>query len=197
MNPSDCSRRDWRLYYNGTWMLHDVHGAVYVVVEDQTLYAHTGGRPRQCAASHLSNLWPSPKAINHQGQGVYVGRRARREARRSFTVNHYYVLWPTNHRSAMGMSNSLSNSLVRTFLNTTDYPNIYSSVRNITEGESRSAAISKDIIIANELEVIFRGVPLGKLEQDRDQCFFIPSSYNTTLAKRAILKLNKQGIICR
>lgn len=194
MNPTEVEPSDYRLYYNNTYMLHDRHGVVHIQVEDyQFLYKRIGTEKayqwklEEDTPQHLSCLWPSPRAINFESRALYIGRRARREARRSMTTNHYYVVWGRD---------SLRHRIVKEFVHPSDYPNLSDAIDELASQARDSTAISKDIILTNTLEVIARGHNVGQLVEEHGQHVYAPSLALSPLCKRTAFKLGKEGILC-
>lgn len=193
MNPVDASPRDYRLYYNQSYMLHDKHGVVYVQVGDgSTLLCKKIGEVRTsrwipCSPETLTYLWPEPKAINFGSRGLYIGRRARREARRSATVGHYYVAWG---------SDMLGHTMMKEFIFPSDYPSLEEAIDKLNNREWDSAAINRDIIITDTLGVVTRGHNVGQMITERGQYAYCPTLADSPLCKRTAFKLGKEGILC-
>ena len=195
MNPAETPRRDWRLYYQGTMMMHDTLGVVSINVEERNMYIRPIGDKlrgdwKACDASLLTCLWPNPKAINWKCQGLYIGRRARREARRSFTSHHYYIAW------GAGSPHNMIHTMLPALLEVEDYPPLDIALEQLQSGQYTSVAISRDIIIGPELEVIARGIEAGRLLLVEGEYRFDPELARSPLARRAAFKLAKEGVIC-
>ena len=197
MKPNDCPQRDWPLYYNNTFMHHDEYGMVLVqVINDGTTFevqysdTYTTVEP-----STLSPIWPVAQAINLTvyNTAVYIGRRARREARRSCTAHHYNILW------SKGRSLVIDRLIMRHMTEPQEKPNIPTALEMMLNGMA-SVAISHDLIIypapGEELALVCRGTEVGRLVRKDDVIREQPDIENSPLARRVQFKLDKEGLLC-
>lgn len=194
MNPSECPNRDWGLYYNNTYMLHAIEGVVQVISRDRSLYIRKGnGQWNPTDHNHLECLWPRGRAINVSGQALFIGRQARREARRSITMHHFSILWPGT--SVSGMINDVQ---MNELCFPSEYPSMGYVLRAFKQGERRSVAVTASIILCsrtNGANVIFKGEDAGNIEFTPNQHIFTPR-LDCPLSKRALFRLQKEGILC-
>jgi hypothetical protein len=196
MKPSECPARDWSLYYNGTYMWHPEHGVVGVQVnEEQDGFEVRHGRTySSVAADTLTPLWPEAQAINlpMYNTAAYIGRRARREARRSCTNHHYNVLW------TLGRSLVIDRSVMYLLAEPPELPTLPEAIEMLT-GDMSSVAISHDLIIypqGDNMSLVCRGTEVGRLVL-RDNVFsYEPEIPNSPLARRVQFKLDKESILC-
>ena len=187
MNPAECNSRDWYLYYNGTWMHHEEFGVVYVHAQDRTLQVNVGdGNAHACEPELLSCLWPEPGAINFRTHAAYVGRRGRREARRSATSHHYWFVYA----SRPGML--LNTAAIRRLVNIVDYPDLDQAM----ESDRISTAITRDVIVTNTRDVIYKGLPAGSLVMENHGWIYKPLIEASIMDRRIAFKLGKLGIAC-
>ena len=190
MRANHADVADYRLYYHGTFMRHDELGPVSVSAEGGQLYvrAACGGRRKVVEPKTLEPLWIRPGAYNVRGAAIYIGRRARRNARRSSCPDHYMVKWS-------GIGARMSQGLMWSCLRPEAYLPYADAVEALENGIAQSVAISRDLILSNNgdgMAVILRGQMAGTI---RDGLFTAP--YETSpLAKMARGKLSQEGVVC-
>lgn len=199
MNPADVAARDWHLYFNGTWMLHEKLGVVRVSVDGHQLYARKGGSIGKCVEpEELTSLWPMPRAINYADQGVYVGRRARREARRSATQNHYFIMWQEGHFC-------LDTKMMRQLCFPDEYPSLEWCRKALNTQEVNSVAWTPELILSSttvpdRYGLVCKGFEAGIVEYNEDEGSFIPVVEDGEIVsqamRRAMFKLDKGGYLC-
>lgn len=189
MRPADANPADYRLYYNGTYMQHAERGPVRIAVEGGRLYGKPiGGRNARMLAEALTALWARPGAYNIGETAFYLGRKARRSARRSMSTEHYNIMW-----SSVGTR--ISNKYLEAALKHDRYPTLAAALRELKRGKS-ARAISREIILAktdtDAVKVVFRGQVAGKIENG----LFVPRIEAAPLAKLARVRLAAEGILC-
>ena len=201
MNPTQVPKRDWRLYYNNTWMRHVEHGPVHVrVVNDGATYLQyaenvptepginiydDGKQWVNAPAKDLKVWWPRAGAYNIEGSAVYIGRRSSRCMSKSAKADkHYYRAWGR----ARGWMRALADG--------PNYVTWNTATEMLDKGIISSCAITRDIIITSPNDdgrytVVFRGEEVGYM-QNRE---FYPSNDYAPSTKRVFYKLMKEGII--
>ena len=146
-----------------------------------------------CEPDLLDPIWPDGRAINLEGHAAYIGRRARREARRSATPHHYMVQW-SNRWS--GITYGVMDQL----LSPPPYPMPEEAIRLLLDHTRQSIAVSRDLILVrhpnNVLGVICRGEPAGTLREGSGRYEFIPEIPESPVARRVQFKLQKEGVLC-
>lgn len=190
MKPVDALPRDWRLYYEGTWMHHVEKGPRMVHVGENgfNVVTERGSRVR-ATPGDLVPLWLRPGAYNvSPNKAVYLARRARRSARRSMSTEHYSYKWPVGGRH-------VSPSTIWKALRQGAYPGIDEVLVRINRDEAESQAVSRDMILAKArggVAVILRGQVAGYINRG----LFVPQAENAPLAKIARGRLMMEGIQC-
>lgn len=192
MKPSEARPEDWRLYYHGTFMhMLDV-GPVLVSAGHGELTGRNerGGRVR-VTPDALMPLWARPGAYNVGSTAVYVGRRARRSARRSMSHEHYHIKWSSNGSARM------SNKYLWAALTPQQYPSYDEAITELRQGDSAARAISRELILARgrdgkRIKVVLRGQVAGYIEND----LFVPNCETAPLAKLARGRLAAEGVLC-
>jgi len=198
MNPSDCPSRDWSLYYSGTYMLHATIGVVQVTVQHGVFQCrkHQGGVYRQADPTELTSIWPVARSVNFNNQAFYVGRRPRQEARRSATLRHYVSLWSEYPQESVG------HELLRALCFPPEYPSLEFAMRALQQEEVNSIAITRDLILARsptsvaDYRVVCQGMEAGTLHTVDNGFSFEGSLNQHPAGKRALVKLQKEGIVC-
>lgn len=196
MRPSDVNPNDWPLYYNGTFMYHVAEGLVQVQCDDELMHIRgRGGEWVEANVNLLDPIWPPSRAINLGGHAAHIGRRARREARRSATAHHYVVEW-SNRWS--GITYDVMNQL----LSPDPYPAPEDAIRLLLDStmSTQSIAVSRDLILVRHpnsiLGVICRGISAGTLQAGSGRYEFIPEIPESPVARRVQFKLQKEGVLC-
>ena len=195
MKPNECNSRDWPLYFHNTYMMHDTIGLVLVSCDEGTMLVRDGGRSeyQSVESNTLSPVWPDARAINYRGHAAYVGRRARREARRSATTYHYPVVWSARWGSG------LSFNMFKELVNPSPYPPIAEALDNIATGELLSVAISRDIILnrfsSGEIGISFQGIEAGLLREENGRYSYMAEVSTSPIARRVHFKLQKEGVL--
>ena len=193
MNPIDCGRQDHRLYYHNTIMYHDQRGVVEVAVTDLQFNVRCltrGSRWNLTTPESLTSIWPQPGAINYEHRAIYVGRRARRQAQRSCTINHYYAEWGNPD-----MIGSINRYMLMALVQP-EYQYIEQAIAGILSSERQSTAVSRDLIVGPKLALISKGKEVGTLVEKDGEFFFQPTLARDPAAQRAAFKLAKDGILC-
>ncbi len=193
MNPDQVPSRDWGLYYNNTYMIHDEHGVVRVQANrSDGLHFRTGSsRPwTTCRPQHLTCVWPNARAINVDNGAIYVGRRALREARRSATLNHYFSMWTD--------SVEMGHTVMKRLCFPPEYPSLAFAIEALQVGGYTSIAVSRDLILARVTRDRFRMICLGTaaahVEPMPDgRLRVLDEDAVTATDKRALYKLEKEG----
>ncbi len=197
MRPNEVPRRDWSLYYNNTIMQHDRFGIVSVQQSESNLLYRGNGDWRVADPSELECVWPTACAINYASRGLYIARRARREARRSASVGHYYVGW-----SPASVGDSCSVAMLRYLCFPDAYPTYDFAFEALLSNSRESVAVSPEMILVashqdNCCEVVYKTEMAGTLER-RDRGYsFEPLVEGTPAARRAAFRLQKEGLLCR
>lgn len=198
MNPTQCKERDWGLYYTGTYMLHETMGVVNVSASTGTFRARKTSEHmwRQVTPESLSCIWPKGRSINIYGQGIYVGRRGRQQAKRSATTSHYVTLWSEHE------ARSVTEETLRQLCFPAEYPSLEFAMRSLQQEECSSIAITRDLILCRspvnvgEYKVICQGLPAGILKTEEEGYSFKGTLNDHPAGKRALVKLQKEGIVC-
>lgn len=191
MNPVDALARDYNMYYNGTWMKHKPTGRIVnVQVGEGYQFSYqlpAGVKWHETKPEELECWWPRSGSYNIGEGAVFIGRRARRNMKKS-AYDHYYVSWGYYRESPL-----------KIMAQNSKYLKFDDAVKCLNSGVSRSVAISKDIILSkpagqpdDKFTVVYRGTEAGSLENNQ----FIPIYEGTPAAKRAELKLVQEGIQC-
>lgn len=191
MRPTEARRADWRLYYNNTWMRHEQDGFVFVQVPDDTLRGKGPGdrTNRTLDPELLSPCWVRPGAYNIGRTAIYLGRRARRSARRSMSTEHYHIKWSTNG------SARISGKYIWGALAPEAYTPLREALAALTAGEATARAINREIILANGrdgIKVVLRGQIAGYIRDN----LFVPDCEIAPLAKLARSRLAQEGVLC-
>lgn len=191
MKPTEARPADWRLYYNNTWMRHETDGPLFVQMPDDTLCGKGPGerRLRRLDPEHLSPLWLRPGAYNVDRTAVYIGRRARRSARRSMSTEHYHVKWSSNG------SARISGKYLWAALQPQQYVTLQEAIRQLNSEEATARAINREIILAKGrtgVKVVLRGQVAGYIKDN----LFVPQSEIAPLAKLARSRLSFEGVLC-
>ncbi len=200
MNPSECGNADWPLYYTGCYMVHRTRGLVTVSCDaDQFAAATPGGRYSLCKSEDLSCVWPGARSINISGIALYIGRMARRQARRSATSGHYRVFW----RGDGGLDDhgpGVSHKMMQLLYEPEAYPQ-FSEALSLMKGKVGSVAVSRDLILqqypSGDYGVIFQGIGAGLLREQFGRYDFIPDVCDSPIARRVQFKLEKEGLLCQ
>lgn len=192
MNPANCPRRDWSLYYNHTYMLHNEQGVVFIMVGDDgnLFYRKTRNKWTKCDPEAVECLWPSPRALNYgNGRAIYIGRRGVRSARRSAHSDAYYPVWTDGLR--------LDRVLMNHLCFPPEYPSLDFALKAIIGREWSSVAISRDLLLANlrkdTFEVICCGQYAGAAQAEDGRVRMVEPEVITGAYKRACFKLAKEG----
>jgi len=206
MRFSEVAPRDWHLYFQGTWMYHEPTAqVVQIQLEDDGIQFRPSGVRSWSKAKpeSLLSFWPKPMSINLSGKvsestgdptprAAYVGRRPRREARRSATMGHYYITWGTRSFNPSMFTEMLEPFVYPTFEEAQELLNSNSS------DPSNSVALSRDLIIDARQRIVIGGLFIGTLKDAPFSTYeLVPFSKNVPLTKRALLKLSKVNVICR
>ena len=192
MRPIDCIPADWPLYYQHTFMLHNEHGLVNVTLDEEGRFNIRGEKKLHelVAPETLNPCWPQAGAINDLVHGgLYVGRGARREARRSATIGHYPIMWP----AFPGVQANLH--IMKALLSMQPYPTLEGAFKMV-KIQSHGVAITRDLIITRHARLVYRGVLVGDIEAATDGYIFVPDVPDSPLARRVQFKLDKEGILC-
>jgi hypothetical protein len=139
--------------------------------------------------AELSPVWARPGAYNVGSTAVYIGRKARRSARRSMSTEHYHVKWSSNG-SARINGKYLWNALMPE-----DYTPIGEAIQLIRTKAATARAINREIILANGragIKVVLRGQVAGHIRDN----LFIPNNEMAPLAKLARSRLAQEGVLC-
>lgn len=200
LGPADAPERDWNLYFDRTFLLHEKLGPVFCRVEDgpdgPAFMVRVKGDAmyKPVPPSQLSLFWPRSGAYNGTTGAFFLGRQGRRSMKKSASYEHYFVMWPeTGFIPGMARESFLDTAIYkgRNFLS-------YKAAREVLEKKvMTSVAISKDIILNNTKEpgkyqVIFAGEAAGFV---KGQEFFAEWD-GTPAAKRTRAKLLKENILC-
>jgi len=196
MRPSEVPARDWHLYFNGTIMRHDEHGIVNVQVSEQHIYWKRVGRQSWIPAEPgtLSCVWPTCGAVNYDGRAMFVGRRSRREARRSASMNHYYIGWDGTATE----SGTINGRLLRYLCYPDPYPSFEFSVEALRTGARHSVAVTPELIMLPHSEgvaIVYKSDSAGVLKIGEEN-EFIPTVNGSPASRRAIFRLRKEGWLC-
>ena len=151
MMPTECNSRDWGLYFNGCYMCHRERGFVYVQCDtDSFIVRQTQrGSRHEALAADLAPIWPLAGSINMNNEAMYISRRARREARRSCTPNHYQIEWGSDaNRAGVHME------AIKTLWACAEYPAPDEALRLLDNGERPSVAVARDIILTDRKSVV-------------------------------------------
>lgn len=179
MKPTQALKKDWRMYYNRTWMMHKVHGPGPVRVIDGILLYGTHMIP--VAPKDLDVWWPRSGSHNTETSAVYIERQAVRNMRKSaVSGSHYILAWGHVHYGFDIMS---------TLAHPTPYCGVNEALQMLKDGDYNARAVTRDIILHTEnekCEVLFKGKPVGTLDIDHGFDGYIPQD---PLCKRAFLKL--------
>lgn len=199
MNPSECDPNDWALYYSGCYMVHRTLGLVTVSCDDNQFAACIpGGRYRLVEAGTLSCIWPGARSINLDDRAVYIGRMARRQARRSATAHHYRILWASGIGEELGIG--ISHQMMHLLHEPVQYPTFKEALAQMN-GNMSGVAVSRDLILQQHpggtLGVIFQGIGAGLLREQFGRYDFIPDVCDSPLARRVQFKLEKEGLLCQ
>ncbi len=189
MRPIDCAPTDWPLYYQRTFMIHEDLGLVSVTVDDDyQLHAVSGSADRIVPPETLTPCWPEAAAINTASYGgMYVGRGARREARRSATLGHYTVMYP--ERGLM-----MDHRIMHELVNPKPYPTLGRAIEMLAD--TTRVAFTRDLLLTAGNRLVCRGVEVGVIEGSEDRYTFEPDVLDSPLARRVQFKLDKEGVLC-
>jgi hypothetical protein len=172
-------------------MRHDDGRFLFVQVPDERMR----GKEKDSRAfedvnpAELSPVWARPGAYNVGSTAVYIGRKARRSARRSMSTEHYHVKWSSNG-SARINGKYLWNALMPE-----DYTPIGEAIQLIRTKAATARAINREIILANGragIKVVLRGQVAGHIRDN----LFIPNNEMAPLAKLARSRLAQEGVLC-
>jgi len=197
MKPSECSPRDWPLYFQGTFMIHDTLGFVILSCDDESIQVRTEhrGNWHNSDPAALRPCWPNAGAINQTSTAHYVGRRARREARRSSTIHHYYWVWNSCSRPP-----ALGFDVMKQLALPSSYPTAAEALADLSSGNVGARAISHDLILQRnplgQIGVICRGFPSGEIQGESGGYEYIPDVSDSPVSKRVLFKLQKEGVLC-
>lgn len=200
MNPSECDPRDWALYYSGCYMVHRTLGLVTVSCDDNQFAACIpGSRYHTCEAADLSCVWPGARSINLDRRAVYVGRMARRQARRSATASHYRIVWASGVTGG-DMGIGISHQMMHLLYEPNQYPTFKEALAQMNGNNMSGVAVSRDLIFQQHpngaLGVIFQGIGAGIVREQFGRHEFIPDVCDSPLARRVQFKLEKEGLLC-
>lgn len=193
MNPATVPARDWGLYYNNTYMLHEKYGVVRVQANrsDGLHMRVNASKPWTSTRPELLTcVWPNARAVNVDTRAIYVGRRALREARRSATLNHYYGMWTDGV--------DMGHTVMKKLCFPPEYPSMQFAVDALNNGGYSSIAVSRDLILfridQNRFRLICLGTPSATVEPtDCGRLRMLEDEVITAADKRAIYKLEKEG----
>ncbi len=202
MRPHETDAQDWYLYWDNTYMLHNTRGFCRVsracedsgddfeirTIPENNVYA--------VRAETLNPLWITSGAINFNDQGMYIGRCARREARRSSTSHHYQILF--------GGHGQVSGSQLFQLYQGEEYPNIRAALAKMALMPSTqrlcTVAISRDLIlsriVASGCQIYWRGIAAGTIQEKDTSYEFLPDITGSPVARRVQFKLQKEGLLC-
>jgi len=177
-------------------MFHKEHGVCAVSFEDGSPYVNVGGSWHRSKPEDLLCYWPDARAVNlfSRRRAGYLGRKSKREAKRSCTQSHYYWQW-----GDLGSSDVTKAILMGSDFPT--YPTALEAMEQLEDGWS-SVAISRNIILDKgttgyrSISVIYRGQEVGELRKEQGGFRYVPSDKFNPLSKRAAIKLEKEGITC-
>ena len=194
MNPTDALEQDWRLYYNGAWMLHKLFGPVQVSVKGQTLYAYTypdderESEPVRCKADELECWWPRSGSYNTTNGAVYIARMTSRSMRKSaHPSEHYMVKW--GRGGHYGMSSLMVQLRQGPKFIKPDF-----ALEVLDRQLSASVALTHDLIIQRDNGdniVIFKGIRAGKLLNGE----FIAEFPTSPVARRVAQRLMEENVL--
>lgn len=180
-------------------MQHKDAGPVQVRVDSNELYVRNDVTDGWVLANpeDLEHLWPDGQSINYKNRGIYIGRRPRREARRSATTSHYMVQWDGGMLDEYRVSNEMMNILCFP----PGYPSLSFALRALTEGGYLSVAVTKDLILARKahlgtIDVVCKGELAGYIQEIDGFMEFKCDNPLKPSSKRAQCKLRKEGIVC-
>jgi len=170
--------------------MHDTYGFVLVSLDEENRFHVRAPKVyERVDPNTLTPCWPLPAAVNTDAyNGVYVGRGARREARRSCTGGHYTVLWPEYPRMTPDQS------ILTELANPRSYPTLDMAIAQL-DGKL-GVAFTQDMIIATNLCLVYRGTEIGVLEKVANGYIFVPDVPQSPLARRVQFKLDKEGVLC-
>lgn len=191
MRPTEARHHDWRLYYGNTWMRIEDGPVVFVQVMDDELHGKeaTQRAMRRLDPATLHPIWVRPGAYNVGSTAVYIGRRARRSARRSMSTEHYHIKWSSNG------SARISGKYIWAALDPLPYTPLREALAALKSGEATARAVTRELIVAKAkrgVKVVLRGQVAGVLVDD----LFVPDSDIAPLAKLARTRLAQEGILC-
>jgi len=194
MNPTDALQQDWRMYYNGAWMLHRTHGPVQVSVVSSRLYCFTypnGEKevePIKCLASDLECWWPRSGSYNTVNGACYIARMTSRSMRKSAHPNeHYRVQWGRSGQYGMPAL----------MVQLREGPSLITPVfarEVLRKNLTNSVALTHDLILSkdgNDTTVVFKGLRVGILREDEFEADYA----SAPMARRVTQRLMEVGIL--
>lgn len=195
MNPVDASPADWRMYYHNTWMIHKTHGPCHVSVEyDEedggSFFRINNGTKtfNRINSNHLMLWFPPVGAYNVGSNAVYLGRRAQRMMRKSAAYpDTYYVQWGGRPNAT-----TLLKALIAPVYHTCE-----DAINKLRQGEARSLAISRHIILwvhNGRINVVYKGHEVATAPKDSKK--FTLSALLPVPRDRLAAALRKEGIRC-
>ena len=199
MNPIEAHPNDLAMYYVSTFMQSRKYDQIVFVVSvnDVTekftiMLSADDENPKRVILSDLECWWPEAGAYNIDGQGVYVGRKARRNMKKS-AYDHYYVQW--------GQRIMRSDRLLWMLAKGPNWLDRDAAVKVLKQRVMKSVAIAQEIILQRlkgkgmkdaGFTVIFRGQDAGILKDDE----FTPARRGDIMSKLAEFSLVQEGIKC-
>ena len=198
MNPVNVPPTDYGLYYNHTFMLHQELGVVEVTSSGGVLAIRKVGRRMDRIVARpetLECLWPINMSINMSRGALYIVRRPVRSARRSATLEHYYIAWQDRPNGT-----AITPSMIKKMNFPPDYPTLDRAMSTLEGNHDSSVAISRDIILTKGTKgygVVCSGESAGTLVETSNGFCFEPTMEASPFAKRAAFKLQKEGFLCQ
>ena len=199
MNPIEAHPNDLAMYYVSTFMRSKKYEQVIQVLsvnenthQFQIMRSADDDDPKKVILSDLECWWPQAGAYNIDGHGVYVGRKARRNMKKS-AYDHYYIQW--------GEKMVRSDKLLWCLAKGTNWLDRDAAVAVLDQRVMKSVAIAQEIILQclrgkgmkdEGFTVIFRGQEAGILKDDE----FTPARRGDIMSKLAEFSLVQEGIKC-
>jgi hypothetical protein len=197
MKPTQALMKDWRMYYNDTYMMHKDLGVVRIKADMGTLRAIQVLEPYEehyVKGKDLEVWWPRAGAYNHRRNAYYVARRAHRCMKKSCVPGtHYYCKWG---RDALDGGEG---PYVKAMAQGQMYVPMKVAMEHLDAGLVHSRAVSTDIILTkkerdgahgNDYAVIFRGQRAGII-RDRE---YIPNTERHPSTKLILNTCYREGI---